>query len=178
MLNSNKCVFGVSAEKLLGFMVSHRGIEANPWKIKAIEVMWLLARIKDVQKLTGCLAALNRFISILTEWALPFFNLLQNSGPFVWTQESDEAFQELKQYLTSLSIMVALEPSEPLLLYIMATVEVVSMVLVAEHLEPEQPRALKGTPAAGSSSKDQEAFGSHLLEPTLSPEPGGALGSR
>jgi hypothetical protein len=48
MLNSNKCVFGVSAEKLLGFMVSHRGIEANPWKIKAIEVMWLLARIKDV----------------------------------------------------------------------------------------------------------------------------------
>jgi hypothetical protein len=74
--------------------------------------------------------------------------------------------------------MVALEPSEPLLLYIMATVEVVSMVLVAEHLEPKQPRALKGTPAAGSSSKDQEAFGSHLLEPTLSPEPGGALGSR
>jgi hypothetical protein len=56
-LNPNKCVFGVSAGKLLGFLVSHRGIEANPEKIKVIEAMRPPARIKDVQKLAGSLAA-------------------------------------------------------------------------------------------------------------------------
>jgi ribonuclease HI len=81
-LNLNKCVFGVSAGKLLGFLVSHRGIEANPEKIKAIETMRPSSRIKDVQKLTRSLAALSRFISRLAERALPFFRLLRKSGPF------------------------------------------------------------------------------------------------
>jgi hypothetical protein len=62
--------------------------------------------------------------------------------------------QELKQYLTSLPIMEALEPGEHLLLYIMATAEVMSMVLVAEQPEPKQPQALKGAPIAGSGSQD------------------------
>jgi hypothetical protein len=137
-LNPDKCVFGVIAEKLLGFLVSYRGIEANPEKIKAIKVMQPPARIKDVQKLTGCLAALSQFISKLAEWALLFFKLMRNSGPFVWTEKAEEAFQELKQYLTSPPIMVALEPGEPLLLYIVATTEVVSMVLVAKWPGPHQ----------------------------------------
>jgi hypothetical protein len=81
-LNPDKCVFGVSAGKLLGFLVSHRGIEVNPEKIKAIETMRPPARIKDVQKLTGSLAALSRFISRLDERALPFFKLLRKSEPF------------------------------------------------------------------------------------------------
>jgi hypothetical protein len=85
MLNLDKCMFGVSAGKLLGFLVLHRGIEANPKKIKAIEVMQLPARIKDVQKLTACLAVLSRFISRLVEWALLFFKLLWKSESFVWT---------------------------------------------------------------------------------------------
>jgi hypothetical protein len=83
MLNPNKCVFMVSTGKLLGFLVSHRGIEANPEKIKAIEEMWPPICIKDVYKLMGCLAALSRFISRLAEWALPFFKLLRKSRPFV-----------------------------------------------------------------------------------------------
>jgi hypothetical protein len=136
-LNPNKCVFRFSAGQLLGFLVLHRGIGANPEKIKAIEVMRPLAYIKDVQKLTGCLAVLSRFISRLAERALSFFKLLRKSGPFVWTQEADEVFQELKLYLTSLPIMVAPEPGEPLLLYITTTAEVVNMVLVVERLEPQ-----------------------------------------
>jgi hypothetical protein len=90
------CVFRVSAGKLLDFLVSHWGIEANLEKIKSIEEMQPPARIKDVQKLTGCLATLNRFISRLAERALPFFKLLQKSEPFVWIEEVDEAFQELR----------------------------------------------------------------------------------
>jgi hypothetical protein len=76
MLNPDKCVFRVSAGKLLIFLVLHQGIKANPEKIKAIKVMRSPACIKDVQKLMGCLAALSRFISILVECALPFFKLL------------------------------------------------------------------------------------------------------
>jgi hypothetical protein len=132
-LNPKKCVFGVSTGKLLGFLVSHQGIEANPEKIKVIETMRPPARIKDVQKLTGSLAALSYFISRLAERSLPFFKLLQKSGPFSWTEEAKRAFQELKQQLVSLPILVAPEPGEPLYLYIAAATEVVSMVLVVER---------------------------------------------
>jgi hypothetical protein len=76
MLNPDKYEFRVSAGKLFGFLVSHQGIEANLEKIKAIELIKPPARIKDVQKLTGCLAAFSWFISRLAEWALPFFKLL------------------------------------------------------------------------------------------------------
>jgi hypothetical protein len=120
-LNLDKCVFGVTAGKLFGFLVSYRGIEANPEDIRMIEVMRPPARIKDVQKLTGCLAVLSQFISRLAEWALLFFKLLRKSGPFIWSDEAEEAFQELKRYLTSPPIMVALELGEPLLLYVVAT---------------------------------------------------------
>jgi hypothetical protein len=132
-LNPEKCVFGVSAGKLLGFLVSHRGIEANPDKIRAIEVMRPPARLKDVQKLTGSLAALSHFISRLAERALPFFKIMWGSGPIAWSEEAEQAFQELKRHLASLPILVALEPEEPLFLYLSATVEVVSMVLVAKR---------------------------------------------
>jgi hypothetical protein len=75
-LNPNKCVFVVTVGKLLGFLVSYQGIEANPKKIRTFEVMRPPAHIKDVQKLTRCLAVLSQFISRLAEWALPFFKLL------------------------------------------------------------------------------------------------------
>jgi hypothetical protein len=62
-LNPTKCIFGIPSGKLLGFIVSNRGIEANPVKITAITDMEAPAIVKDVQKLTGCMAAVNRFIS-------------------------------------------------------------------------------------------------------------------
>jgi hypothetical protein len=77
-LNPNKCVFGVSYGKLLGFIISHHGIEANPEKISTITNMRAPNCIKDVQKLTGCMAALNRFISKLEERGLPFLKLLKH----------------------------------------------------------------------------------------------------
>jgi hypothetical protein len=144
-LNPDKCVFGVSTGKLLGFLVSHRDIEANPEKLKAIETMRPPVRIKDVQKLTGSLATLSRFISRLTERALPFFKLLWKSGPFSWTKEAERAFQELKQHLVSLPILVAPEPGESLYLYIAAATEAVSMVLVAERTT-QHPQGVRKFP--------------------------------
>ena len=79
-LNLEKCVFGVPSGKLLGFFVSQRGIEANPDKIKAIERIQAPRTFKDVRRLTGCVAALSRFISKSAEHALPFFKILKKAG--------------------------------------------------------------------------------------------------
>lgn len=62
-LNPAKCTFGVPAGKLLGFLVSSRGIEVNPTKIAAIQNMALPKSLSDVQKFAGCLASLSRFVS-------------------------------------------------------------------------------------------------------------------
>jgi hypothetical protein len=88
-LNPEKYVFGISAEKLLGFLISHRGIEANPDKVRAIEAMRPPSRLKDERRLTGSLAALSHFILRLAERALPFFKLMRGSGPFAWTEEAE-----------------------------------------------------------------------------------------
>jgi len=90
-LNPTKCVFGVPSGKLLGFIVSHRGIEANPEKINAIMNMEAPTSIKDVQKLTECMAALNRFLSRLGRRGLPFFKLLKKQDKFKWSQEAADA---------------------------------------------------------------------------------------
>lgn len=120
-LNPDKCVFGVPFGKLLGFLVSHHDIEANPKKIKAIEKMRPSQSLKEMQRLAGCMASLGRFISKFGERALPFFKLMKRSGPFKWTPEADAAFEDLKRYLTSPPIMVAPRSREPLLLYLAPT---------------------------------------------------------
>ena len=74
-LNPEKCVFGVPSSKLLGFLVSHRGIEGNPEKVKAIEDMSPPQTLREMQKLAGRVTALGRFISKLGERALLFFKL-------------------------------------------------------------------------------------------------------
>ena len=106
-LNPTKCVFSVPSRKLLGFIVSHRGIEANPEKINVIMDMEAPSTIKDVQKPTGCMAALNRFLSKLGERGLPFFKLLKKQDNFQWSQEAADALEDLKQHLQSPPILTA-----------------------------------------------------------------------
>ena len=81
-LNPSKCIFGVLSGILLGYIVSARGIEPNPNKVSAITNMKQPTYVKDIQKLTGCMAALSRFISRLGEKGLPFFKLLKASEHF------------------------------------------------------------------------------------------------
>ena len=80
-LNLEKCVFGVPSSKLLRFFVSHQGIKTNPDKIKAIKQIQAPRTIKDVRRLTGCIAALSRFISKSVERTLPFFKISKKAGP-------------------------------------------------------------------------------------------------
>ena len=75
-LNVSKCSFGVGSGRFLGYMVTHRGIEVNPYQIRAINSLQPSQNPKEVQKLTGMMAALNRFISRLVERCRPFFLLL------------------------------------------------------------------------------------------------------
>jgi hypothetical protein len=100
-LNPEKCVFGVSAGKLLGFIVSHREIEANLEKIEAIMRMEAPRSQKKVHRLTGCMAALSRLISRLGEKCMPFYKLLKKVDKFQWTTEAHEALEALKKFLTT-----------------------------------------------------------------------------
>ena len=84
-LNPSKCVFGVTAGKFLGFMVSHRGIEVNPEKVRAIMELEPPRTVKEVQSLNGKIPALNRFVSKTTDKCLPFFCTLRKS--FEWTDD-------------------------------------------------------------------------------------------
>jgi hypothetical protein len=93
---------------------------------------------KDVMKLTGMMAALGRFISKLGEKGLPFFKLLKKADKFVWDDEAQKAFEALKESLTTLPIMTPPILKEMLLLYISATTNVVSTVVVAEREEDGQ----------------------------------------
>ena len=142
-LKPEKCVFGVPDGKLLGFLVSERGIEANPEKIKAIERMRKPARLRDVHKFTGCLASVSWFLSRLGERALPLYQLMKKTSPFEWNDKADEAFQDLKRMLSTAPVLAAPTDKEPLLLYIAATSRAVSTVLVVERPEKGKIQAVQ-----------------------------------
>ena len=99
-LNPAKCAFGVSAGKFLGFIVNHRGIEANPDKIKTVLDMLSPSGIKEVQGLTGRIATLSRFVSRASDKCQPFFQVLKKA--FQWDTKCEEAFSAMKTYLSSL----------------------------------------------------------------------------
>jgi hypothetical protein len=176
-LNPTKCAFGVPSGKLLGFLVSHRGIEANPDKVKAIEEMRPPHNLKEMQCLAGCMAALGRFIARSGEKARPFFKLMKRTRKFEWTPEADKAFAELKRYLTSPPIMVAPTFRKPLLLYIAATPRTASAILVAERdakviakeeVDPPCPGALpEGEEAISSAPREELPAATSPTEPPL-----------
>src|SRR3989337_2066993 len=138
-LNPEKCVFGVLAGQLLGFLVSECGIECNPMKIKAIERMERPTRLRDVQKFTGCLASLSRFISRLGEKALPLYQLMKKTTCFEWNDQAAQTFLQLKRMLSTPPVLAAPAAKEPMFLYIAATSRAVSTVIVVER--PEDGKA-------------------------------------
>ena len=129
-LNPSKCDFGVSSSKFLRFMVSHRGIEANPNTIQAIPNMEPPRNIKEVQSLTGRLTALNRFFSKAIDKCLPFFKVLKKA--FEWMDECQKAFQDLKTYLPTALLLNPSIPSEEYL-YLAVSPHAVSSTLIREE---------------------------------------------
>jgi len=118
--------------KLLGCLVSARGIEANPEKIAAITNMRPPSSRKQVQRLTGRVAALSRFIARSAEKGLPFFRVLKEAHHFQWGSKQQKAFDSLKDYLTKLTTLVKPTHNAVLMLYLAASPVAVSAVLVKE----------------------------------------------
>ncbi|GKV25969.1 hypothetical protein SLEP1_g35338 [Rubroshorea leprosula] len=147
-LNPAKCIFGVESEKFLGFMVSRRGIEVNPEKIKAVAEMEPLKSVTDVQRLTGRVAALHRFISKLADKCLTFFKIMRlvaqkdESGKqkkFEWNSKCQATFDELKSYLSSPPLLIKANDGEILYLYLGISDEAISSVLVREEGKQQKP---------------------------------------
>ncbi|XP_073041970.1 uncharacterized protein [Primulina eburnea] len=148
-LNPQKCTFGVKSGKFLGYMVTERGIEANPEKVKAIQSMTPPGNLQEVQKLAGRIAALSRFISRAAHRSLPFFRVLRKAKKFEWDGECTKAFEDLKTYLAELPILVKPSVGEQLYVYLSATEAAVSSVLVRQKGTEQNPvyyisHALKG----------------------------------
>jgi hypothetical protein len=135
-LNPKKCIFSVPSGILLGNVINRDGIRPNPEKVQAVLNMKRPANVKDVQKLTGCMAALSQFLSRFGDKGLPFFKLLKAGEKFEWLEEADIAFTQLKQYLASPPFLTAPKSGELLQLYIATTDRVISIVLVVEREEP------------------------------------------
>ena len=136
-LNPGKCAFGVTAGKFLGFMVSQRGIEANPDKIRAIMEMTPPRNVKKVQSLNGKVTTLNRFVLWATDKCLPFFRTLKKS--FEWTAECQQAFEKLKAYLSAPLLLSPSQPSEDLFLYLAVSLTAVSAALIREEEKMQKP---------------------------------------
>ena len=130
-LNPAKCAFGVSVGKFLGFIVNIRGIEANPDKIKVVLDMLPPSNIKDIQRLTGRIAALSRFVSRTNDKCQPFFQVLKKA--FYWDAHCQEAFTALKTYLSSPLILVNPSEGELLTLYLVVSNFATSAALVRER---------------------------------------------
>ena len=136
-LNPTKCVFGVSSGNFLGFVVSQRGVEANPEKVKAILDMTSPRSVKEVQRLTGCIAALNRFVSRAIYKCLLFFKTLKQA--LQWTDECEEPFQALKDYLSKPLLLSPSIEGEDLFLYLAVSQTAVSSTLIREELKIQKP---------------------------------------
>ncbi|XP_058185646.1 uncharacterized protein LOC131302870 [Rhododendron vialii] len=139
-LNAEKYAFGVSSGKFLGYMVSRRGIEADPTQILAVQRLRAPTIIKEVQRLTGMVAALNRFIRRSSDLYRLFFRAITTSRcRFVWTEECEQALQSLKQYLSHAPLLVKSLPDEDLYLYLAVSDHATSAVLVRKEGVEHQP---------------------------------------
>ncbi|KAJ0509715.1 putative nucleotidyltransferase, Ribonuclease H [Helianthus annuus] len=138
-LNPAKCHFGVGAGKFLGYMVTKRGIEASPEQIRAILDIKSPSNMKDVQRLTGRVAALNRFISISSEKCKEFYDILKINKKFEWGEKHEAALQDLKQFFSTAPLLMKPEDGEPLSLYLAVSGNAVSAVLVMDHEGQQYP---------------------------------------
>ncbi|GJS29039.1 reverse transcriptase domain-containing protein [Tanacetum coccineum] len=128
-LNPKKCTFGVEEGMFLGYQVNTKGTKICPDKVDAVLSLQSPKCLKDVQKLNGKLASLNRFLAKSAEKSLPFFKTLKKctkKSDFLWTGEAEAAFRQMKEHIAKLPMLTAPEEQEELIIYLAASKEAVS----------------------------------------------------
>ncbi|XP_021986466.1 uncharacterized protein LOC110882870 [Helianthus annuus] len=141
-LNPAKCSFGMEEVKFLGFIVTKDGFKVNPEKVQAIERMPSPSTIKEMQKLAGRLAALNRFLANHAAKSFPFIKSLRNcmkKSQFQWTPEAESTFREMKDCFIRLPTLMAPVKGEPQVLYLSASDKVVGAVLLVDRQGVQTP---------------------------------------
>ena len=136
-----KCVFGVSSRKLLGHIVSRRGVEVDPKKIKAISEMAPPTNLKQLRSLQGKVQAIRRFICQLTDKIAPMSHLLKKDVEFKWDDKCQESFDKIKEYLLHPPVLAPYRHGEPLWLYVSAT-EHAFGVMLAKKEDDGKERAI------------------------------------
>ena len=162
-LNPTKCAFGVNTGRFLGFMMTERGIEANPSQLKATLESPAPSSRKEVQQLTGRLVALGRFISQFTDGLKPFFTTLRRDNRAEWNEECDRAFTQIKQYLAEPPILASLDIGETLCVYLAVSDTAVSVALFKENEDGNQIPVF----FINKSLADVETRYSHIEQATL-----------
>jgi len=130
-LNPKKCVFGVEEGKFLGFLLTERGIEANLEKCATIIAVRSLTSVKEVQQFSGRMTT--RFVSVGEDRGHPYFQCLKRNNRFVWTNECEELFLKLKEYLGSPPVLCKPFLGTPLGLYFAITERAIIPVIVQEE---------------------------------------------
>ncbi|GJX90906.1 reverse transcriptase domain-containing protein [Tanacetum coccineum] len=151
-LNPKKCTFVVGEGMFLGYKVNAKGLKVCPDKVDAVLSLPSPKCLKDMQKLNGKLASLNRFLAKSAEKSLPFFKTLKKctkKSYFHWTMKAEEAFKQIKQLIAELPMLTAPMEKEELIVYLAAAKEMVSVVLMTEREAKQMPiylvsRALRG----------------------------------
>ena len=135
-------IFGLKFEKLLGFVVSDKGIEVDPEKVEAIRAMPAPKTEKEVRGFLGRLNYIARFISQLTTTCDPIFRLLRKKNPGIWNTECEEAFEKIKQYLLNPPLLIPPIPKRPLILYLTVTETAMGCVLRQQDESGRKERAI------------------------------------
>ncbi|XP_022642973.1 uncharacterized protein LOC111242702 [Vigna radiata var. radiata] len=136
-VNPAKCTFGVAGGKFLGFMLTSRGIEANPDKCEAVLKMASPSTLKDIQRLVGRLTALSRFVPKLAERIRSIVKKMKKDAPGKWDAECEQAFAEVKEILMNPSVMNRPIPGYELQIYLGVSDTAISAVLTQEEPSPK-----------------------------------------
>ena len=131
-LNSQKCTFGVTTGKLLGFLESDKGIEIDPFEIKALLKMPSPHSEKEIRGFFNRLQYISRFIAKLTSTCEPFFKLLRKNEPHTWNYKCQKAFELIKEYLLHPLILVLPQHGKLVLLYLSIIKDKVRSILAQE----------------------------------------------
>ncbi|GJX60276.1 reverse transcriptase domain-containing protein [Tanacetum coccineum] len=141
-LNLKKCTFGMREGMFLRYKVKADGLKVCPDKVEAVLTLPSLKCLKDVRRLNGKLASLNRFLSKSAEKSLPFFKTLKKctkKSDFQWTAEAETTFKQIKTLIAELPMLTAPKEREELVIYLAAVKEAISAVLMTERDRKQMP---------------------------------------